>query len=374
MATNPLRNASRENQIKAASDDVKHSITLYDVDYAIMSYLEDVVLPTLDNNGKAQKIPVIYGNSERWNGSRKQGVLRDAAGIIQLPLLMLRRTSISKNDNMPMLNRHVSYQAIQKYSKNNRYDRFSLLGSRVSPKYEIFNITMPDYVEISYECMVWTAYVEQLNTVVESLTFASDEYWGDKQKFKFNTIVTDYNIVNEVSETKERINRIECNFSVQAYLLPEKFDGENTTKKYINTRKVVMTTEVDLTSTNGRLEEFLTTPSPYYDNKVLIDFLALNSSLSQNPITNNTVTFTGLKLIAAPPQLASVITGGLTVSTTSYDIKIYINGVRYYQTTHFTISYVQSTGDLTINFISGSLGFDVDSADEIIITGKFVQM
>lgn len=374
MAENPLRRALRVEQIKSAPDDVKQSITLYDIDYAIMGYLEDVVLPTLDNNGKAQKIPVVYGNSERWVGSQKQGVFRDAGGIVQKPLLMIRRTAVTKNDAMPMLNRHLSYQAIKKYSKNNRYDRFSILNSKTKPKYEIFKITMPDYVEISYECMVWTNFVQELNTVVEALTFASDEYWGDKQKFKFNTIVTDYNLINEVSETKERINRLECNFSVQAYLLPEKFDGENTTKKSINTRKIVMTTEVDLTSGGKRMEEFLATPSPYYDNKVLIDFLGLNNSKSQNPITDNTITFGGIKPIVTPPQLISVITGGLTLSGVPYDIKVFINGLKYNQTTHFTITYVTATGNLTINFIPENLGFTVDSEDEIIITGKFVDM
>jgi hypothetical protein len=33
-----------------------------------------------------------------------------------------------------------------------------------------------------------------------------------------------------------------------------------------------------------------------------------------------------------------------------------------------------ATGDLTINFIEASLGFAVDSADEIILSGKFVDM
>ncbi len=374
MAENPLRNVARVNQIKASTDDVKQSITLYDVDYAIMTYLEDVVLPTLDVNGRAQKIPVIYGNSERWNGSQKQGVLRDAAGIIQLPIFMIRRTSVTKNDAMSMLNRHVSYQAIQKYSKNNRYDRFSLLGSKTSPKYEIFNITMPDYVEITYECMGWTNFVQELNTITEALTFASEEYWGDKKKYKFNTIVTDYNIVNEVSETKERINRLECNLSVKAYLLPEKFDGESTTKKSINTRKIVMTTEVDLTSQGGRLEEFLSNPSPYYDNKVAIDFLALNTNRTEIPTSNNTITFTGIKPINTPPQLVSAITGTFNIGSTLYDIKLFINGVQYYQTTHFTTSYNQSTGDLTINFLPISLGFDVDNGDEVILAGKFVNL
>ena len=69
-------------------------------------------------------------------------------------------------------------------------------------------------------------------------------------------------------------NRIEFSLSVKAYLLPEKFDGESPIKKSLSTKRVVIATETDVTS-NGRLEGMLTTPSPYYDNKDLIDFLSL---------------------------------------------------------------------------------------------------
>jgi len=371
MSTNPLRpDLNRANEIKSEKGDVKKSVGLFDIDYAMMTYLEDTALPKLDYNGKSVSIPVIYGNSERWVGARRQGVYRDNKGKIQLPLMMIRRTSIAKDETMPMLNRHISYPTITKYSKNNRYDRFTALGGNTQPKYELFNIVMPEYVEVNYECMVWTDYTEQLNSVIEQLNFAST-YWGDKDKFKFRTQVSDYNVINEVGEGTQRINRVEFTLNVKAYLLPEKFDGELTTKKSISTRKVVISTEVDVTA-NGRLEGLLTTPSPYYDNKDLIDFLSINNSKAQNPVSNNTITFTGIKLIEAPAQLQSVISAGLTVNSLTYDIKVYINGVRYYQTTHFTCTGTSNT--LTINFISANLGFNVTSTDEIIITGKFINV
>jgi hypothetical protein len=371
MSTNPLRpDLNRANEIKSEKGDVKKSVGLFDIDYAMMTYLEDTALPKLDYNGKSISIPVIYGNSERWKGARRDGIYRDNKGKIQLPLMMIRRTSIAKDETMPMLNRHISYPTITKYSKNNRYDRFTALGGNTQPKYELFNIVMPEYVEVNYECMVWTDYTEQLNSVIEQLNFAST-YWGDKDKFKFRTQVSDYNVINEVGEGTQRINRVEFTLNVKAYLLPEKFDGELTTKKSISTRKVVISTEVDVTA-NGRLEGLLTTPSPYYDNKDLIDFLSINNSKAQNPVSNNTITFTGIKLIEAPAQLQSVISAGLTVNSLTYDIKVYINGVRYYQTTHFTCTGTSNT--LTINFISANLGFNVTSTDEIIITGKFINV
>jgi hypothetical protein len=369
MSVNPLKETlNRAKQIKSAKGDLKQSITLFDIDYAMMTYLEDTVLPPLDDNGKVLKIPVIYGNSERWVGARRQGVYRDNKGKIQLPLMMIRRTSIAKDETMPMLNRHVSYSGVTKYSKDNRYDRFSLLGSNVKPKYEIYNITMPEYVELNYECMVWTNFTEQLNGVIEQLNYASS-YWGDKDHFKFRTSVSDYNVINEVGDGTERINRVEFTLNVKAYLLPEKFDGENTIKKSMSTKRVVIATEVDVTG-NGRLEGLLTTPSPYYDNKDLIDFLSLNNSKVVDGENDSSAIFAGVKLIQAPAQLSGVITSGLTYEGNSYDIKLYINGVRYYQTTHFTVtSYTNNTLTLAL-----SPGFSVDSGDEITITGKFIDI
>jgi hypothetical protein len=367
MSTNPLKKSDRILQSKSTKGDLKQSISLFDIDYAMMSYLEDTALPTLDDNGKALKIPVIYGNSERWNGSRRQGVYRDDKGKIQLPLMMIRRTSIAKDDQMPMLNRHVSYSGITKYSKDNRYDRFTLLGKNVQPKYEIYKIQMPEYVELNYDCMVWTSYTEHLNSVIEQLQYTGT-YWGDKDGFKFRTTLGDFNVVNEVGEGTERINRIEFSLTVKAYLLPEKFDGESTIKKSFSTKRVVVATETDVTA-NGRLEGMLTTPSAYYDNKDLIDFLSINNSKAQNPVSNNTITFTGIKAIKTPAQLTSVVTSGMTYGSDVYDIKLYINGVRTLQSGNFTV--VITASSIVVTFIPAGTA---DSNDEIIITGKFIDV
>ena len=366
MAENPLRKPDRILQKKAGPNDAKRGITLFDVDYAIMSYLEEVVLPTLDDNGKALKIPVIYGNSERWKGARRDGIYRDSKGKLQLPLLMIRRTSVAKNDAMPMLNRHVSYQTVTKWSKDNRYSRFSLLTNQ-RPKYELHNTTMPDYVEINYECMGWTSFTEQLNIVIESLTWASDEYWGDKTKFKFNTTISDYNVVNEVGEGTERINRVEFTLNVRAYLIPEKFDGEDTTKKSFSLKSIIVSTETDLTS-NGRFENLLINPPTYYENVSLSDFLSSTNTITKKPIVANTITFSGIKLIPTPNSLGGIVTSNLILSDISYDIKIYKNGIKLNQNTDFTVIYSEANSNIVFNFTNGL----VTTTDDMAITGKFI--
>jgi hypothetical protein len=362
---------NRANQTKYEKGDVRQSVTLFDIDYAMMTYLEDVILPDLeDGDGSTVRIPVIYGNSERWNGARKEGIYRDIKGQIQLPIMMLRRSSISKDDTMPLINRHLSYPTVTKFNKNNRYDRFSILNG-TKPSYELYDIAMVNYVDISYECMCWTSYTEHLNKVIEQIEY-STQYWGDKDKFKFRTLINDYNITNEVGENSERVNRLEFTLNVKAYVLPEKFDGEDLVKKSFSTKRVVVSTETDVTSGNGRLEGLLTTSSPYYDNKDLIDFLSLNNSKIQNPTDINTITFTNVKLIKTPTTLSSLVTSGITIADNSYDVKVYINGVRYYFTTHFTVSISLTT--VTINFNSTNLGFSVSSGDQITITGKFIDI
>jgi len=116
----------------------------------------------------------------------------------------------------------------------------------------------------------------------------------------------------------------------------------------------------------------LTTPSPYYDNKDLIDFLSINNSKTQNPVLNDTITFTGIKAIKTPSQLTSVVTSGMTYGSDVYDIKLYINGVRVLQSTKFTV--VISATSIVVTFLPVGIGYNVISTDEIAITGKFIDV
>ena len=86
----PFKSSDRRNRADeiALPKGEQFSVSLYDVDLAIMEYMRDVVLPELDENGNKIKVPVLYGNPERWKSARKDGVLRDVRGKIQLPLLM----------------------------------------------------------------------------------------------------------------------------------------------------------------------------------------------------------------------------------------------------------------------------------------------
>ena len=61
-------------------------------------YIKNVIKPTVRESGEQIKVTVMYGNEERWKAVRKSGHIRDRNGSLMLPLIMMKRTDVSKND------------------------------------------------------------------------------------------------------------------------------------------------------------------------------------------------------------------------------------------------------------------------------------
>ena len=358
MATNnPLRKPlNRAEQLPREDVQSRRSITLYDVDSAIFNYMQDIVVPTLKLDNAEINVPVIYGNAERWKAAQIDGVYRDKRGKIQLPLIMFKRTTVERNDSIPMLNRFLHYPAYTQYSKKNRYDKFSILNN-FKPRKEVYEVTMPDYVNISYDVMIWTNFTEHMNTIVEAFKWAADEYWGDKDKFKFKVEIDSFDKVLEMTDTGERIVRTEFTMMAKAYLLPERFDNEATTKKSISTRAIITTMETDV---SGRAGADIQT-NDYNANKILYDYLEVNNSAVMNIQSLPTYVLTGATIVQPPLQL------DLLVEDT---IKVYINGVKYSKN-YYTLDY-NTPNIIRVIFNEGLLGFTLDNTDEVHIAGKFL--
>jgi hypothetical protein len=199
----------------------------------------------VEDNGENVKVPLFYGSPERWKSIQTDGGIRDNQGKLQLPAIMFKRNTVAKNPNLTTLNRHLNIQVVKKFDEKNKYDRFSLLTSASAPVAQILNVTMPDHVTLTYEFMMWTEYVEQMNTLIEKINFAAEEYWGDPKRFKFRVYITDYTNTTEVNSGKDRMVRTTFNMTVQAYLLPDSFENKKlTTTKTLTQRRIVVTNEI----------------------------------------------------------------------------------------------------------------------------------
>jgi hypothetical protein len=347
-------------------------VKLIDVDTTIAQYMVDTIIPDVEENGTQVKVPLLYGNAERWNNARAKGYLRDSRGKIQIPLVMFKRNSIERDATMAQFKDVNTLPAYKKYSAQNRYERFSL-QTNASKAFEQYEVSVPDYVTVTYEVMIWTSFTEHMNTLVEAFQYATDRYWGTESGYKFRTRIDSFDNQQEVGEGSERIIRTSFTMVVNAYLLPETYDEKPTVKKSFTPKKVVWGVETDLSGTT------FTNPNIYNEYQSVIDFVAIRSS--QRAV-----------LETLPANLSPVQTNGGLMKITNVRLPILpveligsfdtLNWFRVYVNTEFkpasTYEYWFDGANDTIYFkFNETLGFALEdgvNGDEVDIVGKFEQL
>jgi hypothetical protein len=109
---------------------------------------------------------------------------------------------------------------------------------------------MPDYLTVTYECVVFTYYVEQLNKIVESMEYASDAYWGNPQRYQFKAMIDSFGFQTELSNNDERIVRSTFNIKINGYIIPEVLQKDITAlKKFSNKTQIFISTETTIPPT-----------------------------------------------------------------------------------------------------------------------------
>ena len=239
---------NRGNQISFRDDKVKpFSLGLKENDEAIVYYMENVIKPTVTQNGVVQKVPIYYGSPERWAQIQKEGYYRDLKGKIMMPVITYKRVSVEKNRNIANkidANYPNNVQLFQKpYSINNQYDNFNILNNRI-PKKESYAVVMPDYVTLTYDFIISTYYVEQMNKIVEAMNYASDSYWGNKERFQFNARIDSYATTVEIVTAGNRLVKTNFSLKLNGYLIPDTIQKELASiKKVSNATQLIFNME-----------------------------------------------------------------------------------------------------------------------------------
>ena len=258
------RNSTQRQGNRAASvtpgiDYTKnYAITLKDVDSSVMNYVKNVLRPKVSEANEVVNVPVMYGNEERWAAVRKRGVIRDKNDSLILPLIMLKRTYIGKNELSSQGFEHDIQKKFarvtrnSKWSKDNRYDRFSVLTG-TKPVTENIITGMPNFSDVTYEFVLWSAYIEQMNSLIELFVSHSNKYWGDGNDYKFLSSIDSVEDATEMTVDSERIVKSTFSVITKAYILPEYMNSTitnkvSTMKKELTPGKVVFGFEGDATS------------------------------------------------------------------------------------------------------------------------------
>ena len=215
------RNASRGFQIG-----------LKDIDTAIIGHMNNIMKPRVKEANEMIKVPVLYGNEERWKSVRGRGTLRDSNGAIILPVIVIKRTSLAFDEAMPLSfdmdvqSKFISViRSSTGWSKNNRYSRFNVLTGQ-KPIQEFVKTGMPDFVTCEYTIVMMTAYMEQMNDLNTLMIEHLETYWGDQTSYRFLTGLGGGISNEEQMESQgERMIRNEFSMTVKGYMIPEFTDN-----------------------------------------------------------------------------------------------------------------------------------------------------
>jgi len=239
---------NRSTKMSFKDDKTKqYSIGIKDLDESVFYYFKNIIKPFVYQNGNRRDVPVLYGASERWNQYQKDGSYRDKNGAIMLPIIVIKRNSISKDRtvankldaNQPNLYGTWSKQ----FSTKNFYSNFSALNNR-KPVEKFHVVAQPDYVTLEYSCLIQTYYMEQLNKVIEACEYASDSYWGNPERFQFRAFIDQFTTATELTQGQDRLVKGEFTLRLRGYIIPDTIQKElNATKVYNSKAKVTITTE-----------------------------------------------------------------------------------------------------------------------------------
>jgi hypothetical protein len=364
---------NRSEQMSFKDDTTKpFSVGLQDIDESIMYYFQNVIRPTVIQNGVRLAVPIIYGAPERWKSVQKDGYYKDKNGAIMSPLIMFKRDTMDKNRSLTNkldANSPNLYTSWAKtYNSKNDYSNFSVLTNRIPVEQFVVNV-VPDYVNLTYSCVIQTYYVEQLNKIIEAVNYASDSYWGDPERFKFKASVDSYSTVVEIGDSTNRVVKGTFTIKLFGYIVPDTIQKEITAiKKYNSKAQVIIGVETvngiaeTVTSTKKKSPAIVpSTPSGGSGTVTSAAMVYLNANTQKTGTYVNSTTMT-----FASGWLITPI--GIPAPTVN-NFVIFCNG-NLIEGTAIT-SFTQAGGVTTLVIDPTALGYSFTSIDEVIAIGKF---
>jgi hypothetical protein len=373
---------NRAEQIRRDDDVIRTAKrTVYDIDYAIKWYIENEIQPQITDNKQPLSVPVIFSSGEKWDNVRRLGYLRDEKGMLQSPVIMLKRNSVTERDNVkgndvnrPVAGNSFSYRA--KYNARNRYEDqlFPIPKNDPQPSQTVYVVDIPRYVTIEYDMMLWCDFTMQLNDLVDQFITYNRFSWGNEgNKFPASMGAVSFETVNTVGE--DRLVRATIPLTVTATLLAEQETRTSTLRKAYSVKKVTFENIVDIdgdlfgsTTVSSKVltayaaGQNVTVSTPTASTKLDPAIMAyLTNITEQLAVYSSSTTVT----IAANAAINPV----LLITATKNEFDIYING-QYIDKSAYTWTPSDISSQIII-FDTSILGYQIDASDIIIVKGRW---
>jgi len=159
------------------------NITIEHVDWALRDWLYYDVNPYVRSpNDEQKKVEIMFASGERWAAAHDNRAIRDKNGVLILPLISVRRTSMDRDRTRLALGTEESRFTIARRIDSKTNTVQNAISSRSLPNrnekgkvaYEVTTIPFPDWFQTSYEIIIWTQYITQMNVIIEKIIDSLD--------------------------------------------------------------------------------------------------------------------------------------------------------------------------------------------------------
>jgi hypothetical protein len=216
----PMQTGQIVNDVVDPNRDVvyRYSKSIRGCDEAMVDLFNNVVV--LDEDGKAHKVPIIWGTQERavaWmlqDNTKKDGSL--VVDRIRLPMMAIYSSGMEFDQT-----RYTYHQAID-YLR----DFSGKPGFHAKERYEkdtIFGMARGMPINKTYTLMVWTMYMEDVDQILEQIVLKfSPVAYIRVRGIRWETVVTLDSIANnldyEPGDQSQRVIKYEFNLTARAYI------------------------------------------------------------------------------------------------------------------------------------------------------------
>jgi hypothetical protein len=380
----PIKPLNRGNELASSmnqADADNLSVGLETIDEAVKYYFENKIRPSVIMNGERINVPIMYATPESWDSIQKNGMYRDKNGRILSPLIVFKRGSLdidkSKGNKLDGNMIHNFHLFKTKYNRKNQYTPFGRIGN-VSENEEYKLIAVPDYVTVSYNCVLITDYIEQNNKIIEDINFVSDAYWGEPNKFNFKANIQNYQQAIDISLGDDRVVKTSFTLIINGYLINNNLVRQMAgAKRFYSKSTISFGLEIGTTDKesiymrSGNIPKTIK-PGPATGggsgqsssgtgvDAATITYLNTNIQKTGTYTSSNTVTFTSTGILTAPSGLPP---------TTIDNFSFFVNGIYVPKTAIESFSQVGSTCVLVVN--TTILDYQFKSNYEFTAVGKF---
>ncbi len=203
-------------------------LDLEDIDKGVYNFIKKLNITVMDETGNSRAVPVVFNSQELWAERRMnwKSMRSEYGEELTRPFLVLTRTTVKKGDSP--LKRTIPVKKKFTWLKVPTFDG-TLKG------YFLYKIPQPTYVDVGYELVFITTYIEDGNNYYQKMI--RDAY-SDGQGYMNINGYSIHSIIDEPSETREndlaseKIYEISFPITVHGkFVDPTQFEKVNTVTK-----------------------------------------------------------------------------------------------------------------------------------------------